>query len=125
MESCLRARRSAIARGELFTRELAGAVLGRAAVLDSWRKDLARHQKEERAALGKAHQESAGEYERGVRRTYARDARRAVGGVLQARWTEAREREGAGTRSHSPPGSRSQSRPRLRPQQGDTDPGVI
>lgn len=75
-------------------RELAGAVLGRAAVLDGWRKELDRHQKEERAALGKAHQESAGEYERGVRRTYARDARRAVGGVLQARWTEAREREG-------------------------------
>lgn len=75
-------------------RELAGAVLGRAAVLDGWRKELARHQKEERAALGKAHRESAGEYERGVRRTYARDARRAVGGVLQARWTEAREREG-------------------------------
>ena len=75
-------------------RELAGAILGRPAVLDGWRKELARHQKEERSALGKAHRESAGEYERGVRRTYARDARRAVGGVLQARWTEAREREG-------------------------------
>ena len=71
-------------------RELAGAVLGRVAVLDGWRKDLAQHQKEERTALGRAHQESAAEYERGVRRTYARDARRAVPGVLQAR---ARERQ--------------------------------
>ena len=91
-------------------RELAGAVLGRPAVLDGWRKDLARHQKKERAALGKAHQESAREYERGVRRTYVRDARRAVGGVLQAR---ARERQQAWERERS----RSRTPPRP-PQRG-------
>ena len=74
-------------------RELAGAVLGRATMLDSWWKDLARHQKEERAALGREHAKSAREYERGVRQTYAHDARRAVPGVLQARQSAARERE--------------------------------
>ena len=83
-------------------RELAGAVLGRAAVLDSWRKDLARHQKEERAALGREHAKSAREYERGVRQTYAHDARRAVPTVLQAR-TAAREREIERSRTRTPP----------------------
>ena len=62
-------------------------------MLDSWWKDLARHQKEERAALGREHAKSAREYERGVRQTYAHDARRAVPGVLQARQSAARERE--------------------------------
>ena len=38
-------------------------------MLDSWWKDLARHQKEERAALGREHAKSAREYERGVRQT--------------------------------------------------------
>ena len=48
---------------------------------------------EERAALGREHAKSAREYERGVRQTYAHDARRAVPGVLQARQSAARERE--------------------------------
>ena len=84
-------------------RDLAGAVLGRAAVLDSWRKDLARHQKEERAALGREHAKSAREYERGVRQTYAHDARRAVPGVLQARQSAAREREIDRIMNRTPP----------------------
>ena len=62
-------------------------------MLDSWRKDLARHQKAERTALGREHAKSAREYERGVRQTYAHDARRAVPEVLQARQSAARERE--------------------------------
>ena len=41
-----------------------------------------RHQKEERAALGREHAESAREYERGVRQTYAHDG--AAGGAGSA-----------------------------------------
>ena len=79
-------------RGDRSWRDLVGAVLGRATVLESWRKDLARHQKQE-TALGREHAKSAREYERGVRQTYAHDARRAVPEVLQARQSAARERE--------------------------------
>ena len=84
-------------------RDLAGAVLGRAAVLDSWRKHLARHQKEERAMLGREHAKSAREYERGVRQTYAHDARRAVPKVLRARSAAAREREIDRIMNRTPP----------------------
>ena len=79
-------------RGDRSWRQLAGAVLGRATVLDRWRKELALHQKEERVALGREHAEIARKYERGVRKTYARDARRGVGGILQREWVRERER---------------------------------
>ena len=91
-------------RGDRSWRDLVGAVLGRAIVLDSWRKDLARHQKAERTALGREHAKSAREYERGVRQTYAHDAQRAVPEVLQARAREAaREREIARIMNRTPP----------------------
>ena len=99
-------------------RELAGAVLGRAAVLDGWREDLVRHQKEERAALGREHAKRAREYERGVRRTYAHDARRAVPRVLQAK---ARERQQAWERERSRP--RTPPRPLQRGPDRDFGPG--
>ena len=80
-------------RADRSWRDLVGAVLGRANVLDGWRKELARHQRDERTALGKTHAESAGQFERRVRRTYEHDVRRAVPAVLQSRAIAARERE--------------------------------
>ena len=35
--------------------ELGGVIRGKAAVLDGWRHDLERHQREDRAALGREH----------------------------------------------------------------------
>ena len=69
-------------------RELAGAVRGREDLVDSWREDLDRHHKGERAALGKAHADSARQIERNEREAYRRGLRDAE------RWArEMRERE--------------------------------
>ena len=60
-------------------RELAGAVRGREDLVEGWREDLDRHHKGERAALGKAHADSARKIERQVREAYRsglRDAKR-------------------------------------------------
>ena len=60
-------------------RDLAGAVRGRENLVEGWREDLDRHQKGERAALGKAHADSARQIERQVREAYRsglRDAER-------------------------------------------------
>ncbi len=58
-------------------RELAGAVRGREDLVEGWREDLDRHQKGERAALGKAHADSARQIERQVREAYRRGLRNA------------------------------------------------
>ncbi|MCY3599795.1 MAG: hypothetical protein OXN85_07475, partial [Gemmatimonadetes bacterium] len=74
-------------------RELVGAVRGREDLVEGWREDLDRYHKGERAALGKAHGESARQIERKVREGYRRGLRdaerygRASG--------ETKEREGA------------------------------
>ncbi|MDE0259468.1 MAG: relaxase/mobilization nuclease domain-containing protein [Gammaproteobacteria bacterium] len=64
-------------RAERSLRELVGAVRGREDLIQGWREDLDRYHKGERAALGKAHGESAGEIERKVRETYRRELREA------------------------------------------------
>ncbi len=51
-------------------RELAGAVRGREDLVEGWREDLDRYNKGERAALGKAHADSARQIERKVREVY-------------------------------------------------------
>ena len=66
-------------RTERSLRELVGAVRGREDLVEGWREDLDRHHKGERAALGKAHADSARQIERKVRETYRtglRDAER-------------------------------------------------
>ena len=76
-------------RIERSLRELVGAVRGREDLVEGWREDLDRYHKCERAALGKAHGESAREIERKVRENYRRGLRDAE------RWArEMREREG-------------------------------
>ena len=57
-------------RIEPSLRELAGAVRGREDLVESWREDLDRYNKGERAALGKAHDDSARQIERKVREVY-------------------------------------------------------
>ena len=75
-------------RIEASLRELAGAVRGREDLVEGWREDLDRHHKGERAALGKAHADSARQIERKVREAYGRGLRDAE------RWArERRERE--------------------------------
>ncbi len=75
-------------RTERSLRELAGAVRGREDLVEGWREDLDRHHKGERAALGKAHADSARQIERKVREAYRRGLRDAE------RWArEMRERE--------------------------------
>ena len=64
-------------RTEPSLRELAGAVRGREDLVEGWREDLDRYQKGERAALGKAHADSARQIERRVRDTYRRGLRDA------------------------------------------------
>ena len=54
-------------RTERSLRELAGAVRGRKDLVEGWREDLDRYHKGERAALGKAHADSARQIERGDR----------------------------------------------------------
>ena len=51
-------------RTERSLRELAGAVRGREDLVEGWREDLDRYHKGERAALGKAHADSARQIER-------------------------------------------------------------
>ena len=66
-------------RTERSLRELVGAVRGREDLVEGWREDLDRYHKSERAALGKAHGESARQIERKVREAYRsglRDAER-------------------------------------------------
>ena len=57
-------------RTERSLRELAGAVRGREDLVEGWREDLDRHHKGERAALGKAHADSARQIERELREAY-------------------------------------------------------
>ena len=60
-------------------RELVGAVRGREGLVEGWREDLDRDWKGERAALGKAHADSARQIERQMREAYRsglRDAER-------------------------------------------------
>ncbi|MDE0260320.1 MAG: relaxase/mobilization nuclease domain-containing protein [Gammaproteobacteria bacterium] len=79
-------------RTERSLRELVGAVRGREDLVEGWREDLDRHHKGERAALGKAHGESARQIERKVREAYRKGLRDAE---RRARETsETREREG-------------------------------
>ncbi len=87
-------------RIERSLRELVGAVRGREDLVGSWRKDLDRYHKGERAALGKAHGESARQIERKVRETYRRGLRDAEQRALAAR--ETKEREGTWGRERGP-----------------------
>ena len=64
-------------RTERSLRELVGAVRGREDLVEGWREDLDRHHKGERAALGKAHADSARRIEREVREAYRRGLRDA------------------------------------------------
>ena len=64
-------------RTERSLRELVGAVRGREELVEGWREDLDRHHKGERAALGKAHADSARQIEREVREAYRRGLRDA------------------------------------------------
>ena len=64
-------------RTERSLRELVGAVRGREDLVEGWRQDLDRHHKGERAALGKAHADSARQIEREVREAYRRGLRDA------------------------------------------------
>ena len=64
-------------RTERSLRELAGAVRGREDLVEGWREDLDRYNKGERAALGKAHADSARQIEREVREAYRRGLRDA------------------------------------------------
>ena len=62
-------------RTERSLRALVGAVRGREDLVEGWREDLDRYQKGERAALGKAHADSARQIERKVREAYRRGLR--------------------------------------------------
>ena len=64
-------------RTERSLRELVGAVRGREDLVEGWREELDRYHKRERAALGKAHGESARQIERKVRENYRRGLRDA------------------------------------------------
>ncbi|WP_420441247.1 relaxase/mobilization nuclease domain-containing protein [Candidatus Palauibacter sp.] len=64
-------------RIERSLRELAGAVRGREDLVEGWREDLDRYNKGERAALGKAHADSARRIERKARDAYRRGLRDA------------------------------------------------
>ena len=58
-------------------RELIGALRDREDLVEGWRADLDRYQKVERAALGKAHVDSARQIERRVREAYRKGLRDA------------------------------------------------
>ena len=83
-------------RTERSLRELVGAVRGREDLVEGWREDLDRYHKGERAALGKAHGESAREIERTVREAYRkglRDAeKREPPTDIERAWREMNER---------------------------------
>ena len=53
-------------------RDLGGVIRGKADVLDEWRHDLAQHQRQERAALGREHGAQALELDRRTQYTYER-----------------------------------------------------
>ena len=96
-ESCTLRGRLRIWRIERSLRELVGAVRGREDLVAGWREDLDRYHKGERAALGKAHGESAREIERKVQGNYRRGLPNAE------RWArEKREREGTWGRARGP-----------------------
>ena len=52
--------------------DLGGVIRGKAVVLDRWRHDLERHQRQDRAALGREHGAQALEVDRRAQRTYER-----------------------------------------------------
>ena len=84
-------------RVERSLRESVGAVRGREDLVEGWREELDRYHKGERAALGKAHGESAREIEREARENYRRGLRDAE------RWArETKEREGTWGRTRGP-----------------------
>ena len=96
-------------RTERSLRELVGAVRGREELVEGWREDLDRHHKGERAALGKAHADSARKIEREVREAYRRGLRDAerheratppdlVGRDVELAAREMKERERSVTR---------------------------
>ncbi|WP_423926881.1 relaxase/mobilization nuclease domain-containing protein [Candidatus Palauibacter sp.] len=91
-------------RTERSLRELVGAVRGREDLVEGWREDLDRYHKGERAALGKAHADSARQIERKVRKAYRsglRDAerrRRAARETKESERTWERERDRSITR---------------------------
>ena len=85
-------------RTERSLRELVGAVRGREDLVAGWREDLDRYHKGERAALGRAHSDSARKIEKKVREGYRRGLRdaerhaRAVWGTKEREGTWGRER---------------------------------
>ena len=93
-------------RTERSLRELVGAVQGREDLVEGWREDLDRHHKGERAALGKAHADSARQIERKVREAYRRglrDAERSAREMREREPTWERERERRRTITPVPP----------------------
>ena len=96
-------------RTERSLRELIGAVRGREDLVEGWRKDFDRYQRGERAALGKAHSDSAHQIERTVRESYRKGLRNAEGRARAARETE--EREGTWEREHGRSMTRTPHRP--------------
>ena len=88
-------------RTERSLRELVGAVRGREDLVEGWRDGLARHHREERAELGKAHGERAREIERGVRKLYRMDLVFAERRAWAVRETM-RERQETGERESGP-----------------------
>ena len=84
-------------RIERSLRELVGAVRGREDLVDGWREDLDRYHKGERAALGKAHGDSARQIERRVREAYRKGLRdaeeREPPTDVERAWREIKERE--------------------------------
>ena len=90
-------------------RELIGAARGREDLVEGWREDLDRHHKGERAALGKAHGESARQIERKARETYRKGLRDAERRAREAR--ETKEREGTWGRERGPSITRILPRP--------------
>jgi len=87
-------------RIERSLRELVGAVRGREDLVEGWREDLDRYLKGERAALGKAHGESARQIERKVRQGYRKGLRGAERRAREVR--ESKEREGTWGRERGP-----------------------
>ena len=59
-------------------RDLGGVIRGKAGVLDEWRHDLAQHQRQERAALGRAHGAQALELDRSMQYVYERTMKEPV-----------------------------------------------
>ena len=58
--------------------DLGGVIRGKAVVLDRWRHDLERDQRQERAALGREHGAQALDVDRRAQRTYARAIKEPV-----------------------------------------------